>query len=265
MNWEQAFRVADRFAKTPPGRVMLRLLGHRKKSLLEMLFPPSQYNSQTTAILRRHLHQNSNTVDVGAYRGMVIRQACELAPSGTHFAFEPLSREFVQLQCEFGQKEGVKLFRAALAETGGEADFHILEDARGFSGLRVRRYPPGLAPPITRRVMTATLDSIIPEGLKIDFMKIDVEGGEIGVLQGGIQTLRRSRPIVIFEHGVEAALEYGKNSQEIWEILHESCGLQISLMSRFLAGKPPLSEKAFIRETLTAHHYMFVAYPGNGV
>lgn len=264
MNRDRAYRVADRFAKTRPGRVIAHLLGHRKKTLLERLFPTSQYDSHTTAILRRHLHRDSNTVDVGAYRGMVIRQACELAPSGTHFAFEPLPREFGRLKCEFGKKEGVKLFEAALAETGGEADFHILEESPGFSGLRVRRYPPGLAPPVKRRVMTATLDSIVPEGLKIDFVKIDVEGGEIGVLRGGIRTLRRSRPIVIFEHGVEAALEYGKHSQEIWEILHESCGLQISLMNPFLAGKPPLSQKAFLRETFTARHYMYVAYPGIG-
>lgn len=47
------------------------------------------------------------------------------------------------------------------------------------------------------RVALRTLDSF---GLQdVSFVKIDVEGAEVGVLRGGTETLRRERPIVFVE------------------------------------------------------------------
>ena len=43
-----------------------------------------------------------------------------------------------------------------------------------------------------------------------DFIKIDVEGGELGVLQGAVNTLSRDRPIVVFEVNVFCLWRYGR-------------------------------------------------------
>lgn len=47
------------------------------------------------------------------------------------------------------------------------------------------------------RVPTRTLDSF--ELKDVGFIKIDVEGHEIAVLEGGIETLRRERPVIVVE------------------------------------------------------------------
>jgi len=44
----------------------------------------------------------------------------------------------------------------------------------------------------------------------VDFIKIDVEGGELGVLQGAVNTLQRDRPLLVFEMNVFCLWRYGR-------------------------------------------------------
>ena len=43
------------------------------------------------------------------------------------------------------------------------------------------------------------LDDVIPTDVTIDFIKIDVEGAELGVLKGAKNVLLKNKPIIIFE------------------------------------------------------------------
>ena len=54
-------------------------------------------------------------------------------------------------------------------------------------------------------------DTVAELGLdRVDFVKIDVEGGELAVLQGATDTLERHRPIVVFEVNVFCLWRYGR-------------------------------------------------------
>jgi len=53
-------------------------------------------------------------------------------------------------------------------------------------------------------------------------IKIDVEGAERAVLQGGRAVLTEARPVVIFEHVSDAAALYGTTSAELWDLLNDS-------------------------------------------
>ncbi len=54
-----------------------------------------------------------------------------------------------------------------------------------------------------------------------DVIKIDVEGAEQQVLEGALETLRRHRPIVIFEHGTGSAEAFGTCPGDIYQLLRE--------------------------------------------
>lgn len=52
------------------------------------------------------------------------------------------------------------------------------------------------------------LDGFITDDQYIDFMKIDVEGHEVKVLKGAVNTIKRCRPTIVFEQALEK-IEYG--------------------------------------------------------
>ena len=101
---------------------------------------------------------------------------------------------------------------------------------------------------------------MIPPGTRIDFVKIDVEGGELHVLRGATKTLHRWKPVVIFEHGLGAADYYGASPEELWTLLDE-CGLGTSLMERWLRGEPALTRDEFVEQFRTGRNYYFMAHP----
>lgn len=67
-------------------------------------------------------------------------------------------------------------------------------------------------------VSVSTLDIECASLNRIDFIKIDVEGGEIDCLTGGRETLQRTRPIVSVEYGYPAYSGYGNCAQTLFNL-----------------------------------------------
>jgi FkbM family methyltransferase len=68
----------------------------------------------------------------------------------------------------------------------------------------------------------ATIDALC-QGVtgRISFLKIDIEGAELGALRGGLSTLRRHRPIVLSEVVDQNLARYGHRSTDIFELFAE--------------------------------------------
>jgi FkbM family methyltransferase len=217
------------------------------------------YDDQTIEVMNRVLKPNSVTVDVGAHVGSVLRELVRRAPEGSHFAFEPIPACFGKLQKRFGNNRRVTLFPYALAAEAGPTTFQHVVSRPTYSGLQRRRYERE-EDIVEIHVQCARLDDVIPASVHVDFIKIDVEGGEYGVLRGGIATLRRCKPVVVFEHGVGGADHYGVEPEQVFDLLHHECGLALSLMTRYLANDPPLDRVAFCDEYRSQRNYYFMAY-----
>ncbi len=95
-----------------------------------------------------------------------------------------------------------ELHAVALGEATGRAELAFPRDATylGTTAARARaRW--GARPDVeTLEVPVVTLDELVErEGVTPDLIKIDTEGGELGVLRGAGRTLARARPLVLFE------------------------------------------------------------------
>jgi hypothetical protein len=80
------------------------------------------------------------------------------------------------------------------------------------------------------------------------------------VLQGAARTLSMWRPFVVFEHGIGAADLYGSTTGQIYDLLR-GCALEVSLLTEWLRGRPPLTGPAFASQFLEGRNYYFLAHP----
>jgi FkbM family methyltransferase len=219
-----------------------------------------RYDRELIEVLRRSLRKTSNCVDVGCYRGDILRQMVKFAPQGEHIAFEPVPENFQYLTRTF---PSVRVLNMALSDKAGEATFNVVVGRTARSGLRKVEYPDPEQEIREVRVHVDRLDSIIPSARHIDFIKVDVEGAELRVLRGSRELIGRDRPMVVFEHGYERARYFGDRPEEVFDLLAGELGLAVSLMERWLHGAAPMVRDEFCSHVYQNQDFCFVAYPAS--
>jgi FkbM family methyltransferase len=205
------------------------------------------------ALMEEVLEPGSDCLDVGAHAGSVLREMTRIAPDGRHAAWEPLPEFAARLREAY---PGVEVRQAALSDENGESEFaHVLVEP-GWSGFVHRPTPTGgRAETIT--VRTERLDDALPAGLEPAFIKIDVEGAEERVLRGAVETLRRHRPVIAFEHGLGSADHYGTTPAAIHSLLTGELGYELF----GLDGDGPYDELRFGEIFATGERVNFAARP----
>lgn len=161
-----------------PWRYHIRRLTHR----LERELP----------FLAHVLKAPRTCVDVGANYGMYT---CVLAKMARRVeAFEPIPACAAALRAYFGST--VQVHRVALSSRSGHVT--LFTPVRG-GVVNFESTGLGVASPdaIPVEVETRRLDEF--ELIDVSFVKIDVEGHELEVLEGGQHTIARDRPILLVE------------------------------------------------------------------
>jgi FkbM family methyltransferase len=233
-----------------------------KNILVKLQLPVTRnlrYDIATTKILRRVLQHDSTGIDIGCHKGEILDEILKYAPAGPHFAFEPLPHLYQQLVTKYLGKN-VLLSPVALYDQKGETEFQYVVNAPAYSGLRKRKYDFPDAKINTLKVETDLLDNIIPGNQRVDLIKIDVEGAEFGVLRGGVKTIQRTRPVIIFEFGIGAADCYGTEPETIFNFLTGLCRMSVSTLQGFLKKERPLDLLQFSDHFRNRTEYYFVAY-----
>lgn len=216
-----------------------------------------QYNRQTDKVMKVVLQPDSNCIDIGCHKGKILDRILSLSPGGHHWAFEPLPELFQYLQKKYEQKR-VIVSPFALSDSEGEAGFKYIKNSPGYSGFRKRVYHIPFPEIEDITVAKTTLDKVIPAGIHIDLIKLDVEGAELEVLKGAGQTIKRNKPVIIFEHGKGAAPFYHTKPEDVFDLV-TSYGMQIHTMKSWLDKKAALNRESFIKQFCKETNYYFIA------
>jgi len=218
-----------------------------------------QYDKQTLKIIQRVCKPGSNCIDVGAHKGEVLDQMLKYAAEGKHYAFEPIPALYDKLKEKY-QGTNCTVLDIALSNKKGTSTFNYVISNPSYSGLIKRKYDREGEKDTLIEVKTDLLDNVLPADHKVDLMKIDVEGGELLVMEGAKETLKKNKPVIIFEHGLGASDFYGSTPVKVYELLSD-CGLKISRMKDWLAGKAPLTKEQFANIYAKNSDYYFIAHP----
>lgn len=206
------------------------------------------------------LKSQSNCIDIGGFKGEIMSEILKFSPRGRHFIFEPIPDLFKNIQAKFKPLDNVTVVNLAVSDQKGTSTFKFVPDFPAYSGLKKRDYPDNNAEVKEIEVKTNRLEDVIPSDIKIDFIKIDVEGAEYLVLSGAKKILQQSKPVVIFEYGLGASEFYGTDPDMMFSYF-EDAAYGIFLLEDFMKNKPPLQRDNFSKQYHDKLNYYFVAAP----
>lgn len=218
----------------------------------------ARYDLETERIMKKALVGDSNCVDVGCYRGIILKEFLQKASDGHHFAFEPVPELFRALKSQFKDYKNVSLYNIALSDQKGEKTFYDIKSRRACSGFD-KRGMDAQEEISEIKVNTDLLDDIIPAETPIRMIKIDVEGAELLVLKGAKQIITTHKPIIIFEHGRGGADCFGHTPDDMYDLLVGSYGMKIYLLEDWLRSNPPLSKKELSDQFYKHINFYFLA------
>jgi FkbM family methyltransferase len=164
-------------------------------------FNLGRYERPVQAALVEHLRPGDTFYDVGANLGFFTMLAARLVgPSGRVYAFEPVPENAAAVRHnarlnDFGQ---VTVLEKAVADAAGRGELRQAHHAGG-SALSTVAPPPdvkGIIP-----VEIVTIDGLVTGGTCAppSLVKIDVEGAEMAVLEGMVETMQEYRPLILYE------------------------------------------------------------------
>jgi FkbM family methyltransferase len=147
-----------------------------------------------TALVRSLARSSAFMIDIGAQYGWYARVMALAAPNARVVAFEPDPETFSYLRLNGQFCPNIECVNAAVGESDTETTFWRASASHLSSTTR----SVGRAMPVISRSLDVFCHP--GHGIPVDFIKCDVEGGELGVLRGARRLLRgRRAPIWMLE------------------------------------------------------------------
>lgn len=209
-------------------------------------------------VIKNICKPDSCCVDIGSYRGHVLKMMIEQSPNGTHFAYEPLPKMFNQLVRKYASAAHIK--KIALSNEVGTSVFYHTQENPAYSGLKKRKYP--------RRfhlekleVQVETLDHVLNNATPISLINIDVKGAEFLIIKGAIETIKKHRPIVTFQFDANGAEAYGVSAEMVFDYFTKQLEYNLYTLIGFSKGKKHISRIDFVRFFNDDSEHYYAAAP----
>jgi len=204
---------------------------------LRMVFKPSDTRSVPSVTVNHGSYEAAESrallalaadarvvLDIGANAGFValrLARALQHSDAVVH-AFEPVPSTYAEL-CENlalnTTRARVVPHQLALGERAGKVPFFV----PAFHGSVAASARPLFAEDQNREVAVemSTLDDFAAQQHleRIDLLKCDVEGAELFVLRGGLETLERTRPVLMLEMLRKWSRVHGYHPNDILDLL----------------------------------------------
>jgi FkbM family methyltransferase len=180
------------------------------------------YEPYETTFLKSWLRPGMTVVDVGANVGYYTWMASSLVgPAGRAIAVEPGPYAFERLERVVADNaiRNVTLNRMALSDTSGTATLFVPRSSEGNYNPSLTPYLPNMLPvDVAVERLDDLLDRLRVE--RVDLLKVDVEGHEIGVFRGAAASFREHRiRAVLCEFNEEYTEGAGGSCRELEEWL----------------------------------------------
>ena len=177
---------------------------------LKLRFRANKYKNKVDrggiAYLLSSIKAGDTVFDIGCHKaGYLYFMQQNVGAQGKAIAFEPQSRLYnyiVHLKVVLNWKN-VTVEHLALSDSAGKVTLYIPSNKKSKAsspGATIVQHPERTDMELTEEVNTITLDAYcLKNNLIPRFLKIDVEGNELRVFKGAVETLKKHKPKILFE------------------------------------------------------------------
>lgn len=198
--------------------VQILSIGEYEREELEMVMRIARYLSD----------ENGGGImwDIGANLGWYTLNVCKQFNNIESYAFEPVRETYLQMarNVEINKLSNCRLYNIGLSDTNEKEQFYYNTASSGASSL------VNLREDESTKVIECSFERLDDFADKnqvagMDFIKCDVEGAELLVYQGGIETIKKYKPVIFSEMLRKWSAKFNYHPNQIIE-LFESAGYQ---------------------------------------
>lgn len=159
-------------------------------------------------LVLQHIKPGDLVLDIGAYIGdHTIAYSKQVGYAGKVIAFEPNEEAFECLQHNLSGYKNTELFNCCVSDNLGKMVLVKYGDNIGMTYVK-----PGKG-----KTKSLSIDSLELE--RCDFIKIDVEGFELKVLEGAEETIKKFKPKMLIEINDHTLHRVGITQNDIYIFL----------------------------------------------
>lgn len=202
------------------------------------------YSKNEIDLIKRILKNDFIAFDVGANIGThTLIMAKAIGNNGKIFAFDPHHeiRQSLENNIKLNHFNNVLISPLALSDKPGKTTLYSFDEKvldKGTSSLYQKNY-------LTKKfdVEVSTID-IITEIKKIgrlNFIKIDTRGSDFPVILGATKSIKKFKPVILFEYNKDAWTDAGHKWEEVW-IFFKQNHYQLQILNK-KGDLAPLNEE----------------------
>lgn len=226
------------------------------------LFVRGLIEEDETKFIKRILKSGMVFIDVGANMGYYSLVGAKMVGHAGHVhSFEPSAKMVGELRYNVALNgfNNVCINNMALGEKNGIAQLSRYEQGKEAYGSLAQRPFPGAQVIGYDAVQVTTLDEhSTAHGIsRVDVIKMDVEGAELNVLSGALETIRNFRPIIILEIAEVNLSGFGFQPADIYNMFERN----YYALAKISMPHVVLTRNDFLK--VIAHENNFVAFANN--
>ena len=174
-------------------------ISEKKNSMSKSLIFQEHSESNETKFLKKIINSGQTVLDIGANMGWYsVHFSKWVGQSGKIFAFEPVPEIHEELSSNIKLNfcQNIVVLNCALGNKNEKIFFNV-SDFEGGSGASSENLKFGKKIEVLKR----KLDDVMTEQNvdNIDFIKIDIEGGELNMLKGAEKLIEKHKPKMLLE------------------------------------------------------------------
>lgn len=178
------------------------------------------YERKEIKFILKFLKKNMIFFDIGANIGFHSLNVAKHDKSITIHSFEPIPEIFFNLNNNIllNEVKNINTYNFGISNENNNVSFYFNPNLSGATSLK-KLLDSSKVKLVQSKVVTLDQFMIDNRIQQLDFIKCDVEGAEILVIQGGIDTIRKQKPIIFLEMLRKWSHKFNYHPNDIIKIL----------------------------------------------